>query len=118
MRVGVNVMPANFNNVFGFDPEDEDLAWLIGGKVGFRSFSLKIEYAQIGYFAAFRPIRDSDFGDTAGLDSTNIKGIKLGAEYKLSKAISVNGTFMDLKDLEGNDSEDAKLYQLDLAYKF
>ena len=101
----------------GIDPEDEDLAWLIGGKGSWGPVELRLDYAHIEADSVFAPVKDSDFGDTAGMTVTDVEGIKLGLKYKFSKTLSLGGTFMDLNEIEGT-SREAQLYQLDLVYKF
>ena len=101
----------------GINPEDEDLAWLIGGKGSWGPVELSLNYAHIEADSVFAPIKDSDFGDTAGMTVTDVEGIKLGLKYKFSKTLSLGGTYMDLNEIEGTP-RDAQLYQLDLVYKF
>lgn len=99
------------------EPEEEDLAWLIGTKVSYDSFELGLDYAHIEADSVFAELKDSDFGDTAGLTDTNVKGIKLKAKYKFSKSLSLSYAYFDLSEVEG-PSRSGDLHQLDLRYKF
>ncbi len=105
----------------GLRAEDEDTAWLIGGKVKCGKVELGIDYAHIEADSVFGPIKDSDFGDTAGVSVTNIEGLKLSVKYMLAETISLNGTFLDVEEIEKgtlSSEGEGELYQLDLVYKF
>ena len=101
----------------GINPEDEDLAWLIGGKGSWGPIDFSLNYAHIEADSVLAPIKDSDFGDTAGMTVTDVEGVKLSLKYIFSKSLTLGGTFMDLDEIEGI-TRDAQLYQLDLVYKF
>ncbi len=60
---------------------------------------------------------DSDFGDTAGMTSTDVKGHKVSVKYKLKDTLSLGSTYMDLEEISGS-SREGRLVQLDLVYKF
>ncbi len=104
------------SNVSGLTPEDEDLGWTagIGAKVG--SWSLGYAYGYVEADSAPPFLKDSDFGDTAGLYNTNVEGHKLSASYKLTKNFSLGATAMLLEQIEGEN--EANLYQMDAIYKF
>jgi hypothetical protein len=65
----------------------------------------------------YAPIKDSDFGATAGLTATDIKGYFANASYEFTKNMSLGLTYMDIERIDG-PADEAKLYQLDLGYKF
>jgi len=98
------------------DPSDNDLAWLLGVSVKYGRLKLGIAYAHIEADSVFGPMKDSDFGETAGLDDTNLDGWKLGLRYDLTKHFSLGATAMLVQEVEGN--KDGQLYQLDAVYKF
>ena len=105
----------------GLLAEDEDTAWVFGGKVKFGKIELGLDYAHIEADSVFAPIKDSDFGDTSGVSFTNIEGLKASAKYSFSKTLYLKGTLMDVEEIEkGNTTSegDGELYQLDLVYKF
>ncbi len=101
----------------GVDPEDNDLGWVVGlgGKLG--RFSAEYAYGHVEADSVYGGLKDSDFGDTAGMTNTDVEGHKLSFGYKLTKNFSLGGTAMFLNEIEGPE-RDGTLYQLDLVYKF
>ncbi len=97
--------------------EDEDEAWLIGGKLTLHAAEVSLDYAHIEADSVFAPIKDSDFGDTAGMTVTDVEGIKFGLKVKITSTMSLGWTYMDLNEIAGND-RDGELHQVDLSYKF
>ncbi len=98
-------------------PDDNDSAWAVGisGEAG--RLKLGYTYAAIEADSMYSEIKDSDFGDTAGMTDTDVKGHKFSVKYKLKDTVSLGGTYLDLKEINGVD-QDGELYQLDLIYKF
>ncbi len=99
------------------DPGENDQAWAFGvsGQMG----RLKIGYsiASIEADSIYREIKDSDFGDTAGLTDTDVRGHKISIKYKMKDTITLGGAYMDLEEINGADRK-GELFQLDLVYKF
>jgi hypothetical protein len=102
------------------DPEDTDqnLGWLVGAKAKVDKFSLGVEYGEVGADAAIQDIKDSDWGSSLG--STDIKGWKASAGYKLTKNCQFETTYFYTEPKERKDYkvEDVKRVQVDLKYKF
>ena len=100
------------------DPEDENLGWLIGAKAKVDKFSLGVEYGQVGADACIQAIKDSDWG--SGLGSTDIKGWKASAGYKLTKHCEFKTTYYYTEPLERKTYKvkDVNRVQIDLKYKF
>jgi len=79
-------------------------------------------YAYIGADSVFGPLRDSDFGETGGMQDTNLMGHLIKVGYDVTKNCNIGGTLM-LMDAISNPNKNAKagsasLLQLDLVYKF
>ncbi|NOY82938.1 MAG: hypothetical protein GXP31_18220 [Kiritimatiellaeota bacterium] len=98
------------------DPSDNDLAWLLGFALKYDRIKLGYSYARIEADSVFGPMKDSDFGETAGLVDTNLEGHKLGLSYAVTPHFSLGLTTMLVQEIEGD--KDAKLYQFDAVYKF
>jgi predicted porin len=102
------------------DPEDTDqnLGWLVGAKAKVDKFSLGVEYGEVGADAAIQDIKDSDWGSSLG--STDIKGWKASAGYKLTKNCQFETTYFytDPKERKEYKVKDVKRVQVDLKYKF
>lgn len=98
------------------DPEDENLGWLVGVKTKMDRYSFGIEYTEIGADACVQDIKDSDFG--SGLDSTDVKGVKVGVGYKVTKHCEFKTTGFFYESLEREIHQNVDRYQIDLKYKF
>ncbi|MBC2714151.1 MAG: hypothetical protein HF978_02475 [Desulfobacteraceae bacterium] len=98
------------------NPEDENLGWLIGVKAKIDRISLGVEYAEVGADSCIPLLKDSDWG--GALDSTDVKGFKIGLGYSLTKHCSINGTAYLYEAKERDIDQDPKTYHLDLKYKF
>ncbi|NOY81629.1 MAG: hypothetical protein GXP31_11595 [Kiritimatiellaeota bacterium] len=98
------------------DPSDNDLAWLLGFAFKYDRIKLGYSYARIEADGVFGPMKDSDFGETAGLSDTNLEGHKLGLSYAVTPHFSLGLTAMFVQEIEGN--KEAQLYQFDAKYKF
>jgi len=129
MNFGADGLVSQQNLPAGEKPEDNDLAWVFGTEVKYRKVRLGYAYGCIGADAVFGPLKDSDFGETAGLMDTDIKGHKLTLAYDLTKNFSLGATGYILDRIEGgsealaggtkNDEADSTTcVQVDAVYKF
>lgn len=118
---------AKDTSLISADSSDNALAWMLGVDLKRGKWSLGYAYLDIGADAVFGPMRDSDFGETAGLVDTDIRGHVLRLGYDLTKNCSLGASYYNLerrKGGSGNDSsgssfaDSAQLVQLDLNYKF
>lgn len=98
------------------DPEEENFGWLVGVDGEYEKYSLGVEYAQIGADAAVQEIKDSDFG--SGLDSTDVKGFKIGLGYMVTPHMQFKTTAYYYEPLERDLDREVDRYQVDLKYKF
>jgi len=115
-------------NNLSTDPgaSDNKLAWMLGMDVRRGKWTLGYGYAYIGADAVFGPMRDSDFGETAGLTDTDIQGHIIRLGYDITKNCNVGGSLMMLQRNKGGtatraanaEADKAALVQLDLNYKF
>ncbi len=122
---GASGKPGN-NAVIDPEKSQNALAWMLGLDVKRGRWSLGYGYARIGADAVFGPMRDSDFGETAGLVDTDIQGhiVRLGCD--LTRNLNLGASYLLLSRIKGGSSNDAasaesdsaKLLQLDLVYKF
>ena len=109
----------------GEKPDENDMAGLVGLSLKRGKWKLGYSYAYIGADAVFGPLKDSDFGETAGLMDTDIMGHKLGLSYNFTKNMNVGITGYLLDRINGGSDETAKneadsttCMQLDAVYKF
>jgi hypothetical protein len=113
------------------DPEDTDeqMAWLLGLDITRGKWKLGYGYAHIGADSVFGPMKDSDFGETAGLVDTDIQGHKLSLSYNFTKNFTLGVTAYLLDRIDGgsenmpagqtNDEADSTFcYQADAVWKF
>ncbi|MGM0452692.1 MAG: putative porin [Thermodesulfobacteriota bacterium] len=98
------------------DPENENLGWLVGVDGKLDRYSLGVQYTEIGADAAVQDIKDSDFG--SGLDSTDVKGFKIGLGYMVTPHMQCKTTAYYYEPLERDIDRDITRYQVDLKYKF
>ena len=91
-RPGFGQLGVAANPRDNIDPEDNDQAYVFGveGKIG--DFKLGLAYARIESDSTYREIKDSDFGDTAGLTDTDVKGLKANVGYSFTKTMSLGLT--------------------------
>lgn len=99
------------------DPEDADMGYVLGVSAKLDKFSLGYSYGYVEADSVWGAVKDSDFGDTAGLTDTDVKGHKISAGYKVTKNFALGLTYMDVTSIDGFD-RDGELYQLDFKYKF
>jgi outer membrane murein-binding lipoprotein Lpp len=109
----------------GEEPEDNDLAGLVGVDVRRGKWKVSYNYARIGADAVFGPLKDSDFGETAGLMDTDVQGHKIGLSYSPVKNLEIGLATYLLDRINGGSEETGKkeadsttCMQLDAVYKF
>lgn len=98
------------------DPEDENLGYVVGVDAKVDRIKLGIAWAQIGADSVMQDLKDSSFGN--GLGSTDTEGFKLNLGYALTKHFSITGTAYLYEAMERDLDQDARIYQVDLDYKF
>lgn len=104
-------------------PDDENLGWLLGLDIKHGKWGFGYYYAQIGADCVFGPMRDSDFGETAGLRDTDIKGHAFRLGYNITKNLNVGAAYLMLERINSDDvndasPEEARLVQVDAVWKF
>jgi len=103
------------------EPSDEALAWMLGVDAKRGKWKFGYAYAAIGADAVFGPMRDSDFGETAGLRDTDVQGHVLKLGYNVSKNFELGATWMMLdriSEVAATEPDRAQMLQLDAVYKF
>jgi len=98
------------------DPEEENLGWVLGLDTKVDKVKFGVAYAEIGADSVQQGMKDSDFG--GGLNSTDVKGFKVGLSYALTKHCSVGTTAYLYEAMERDLDQDAKTYHVDMTYKF
>ena len=105
-----------------YEPEDNDMAWMIGLEAKYDKFSAKYAYGYIEGEAIPWFVSDSDFGVGAlgSGRSLNVQGHSLGLSYAVSKNFSLGATamFTELIEPKAGKDNDGMLYQFDAIYKF
>ncbi len=99
------------------DPDENDTAWALGASGEMGRLKIGYTFASIEADSMYQQVKDSDFGYTAGMTSTDVKGHKVSVKYKLKDTLSLGSTYMDLEEISGS-SREGRLVQLDLVYKF
>ena len=98
------------------------LGWMLGVDAKKGKWSAGYAYAYIGADCVFGPLRDSDFGETGGMQDTNLQGHIIKVGYDVTKNFNVGGSLMLMSaiDNKANNSKagNATLIQLDAVYKF
>lgn len=106
----------------GYEPEDNDMAWLLGIEAKFDKFKASYAYAYIEGDSIPWFVSDSDFGAAVPGDDTsvNVQGHKIGLSYAVTKNCSLAATafFTDLIEAPTSGDDKGTLYQFDLSYKF
>jgi len=108
------------------ESDDGKLGWLLGLDVKRAKWTASYNYCYVGANSVFGPMRDSDFGETAGLTDTDIQGHVLRLGYNLTANCNVGVSYMLLNRINGGSenigastqADQAQLVQLDLNYKF
>lgn len=98
------------------DPKDENLGWVIGLGAKIGQFKISYAYVVVGADSVVGTLKDADFG--TGVSETDLKGSRIDLGYSVSKNFSVGTTIMDYKAKEQANKPEARLYQVDLSYKF
>ncbi len=129
MNLGADGAVSQQNLPAGERPDDNDLAWVLGAEAKYSRFTLGYAYGYIGADGVFGPMKDSDFGETAGLMDTDVQGHKLSLSYAVTRNFSLGATGYLLERIEGgsealaggamNDEADqTTCVQVDAVYKF
>ncbi len=99
------------------DPDGNELGWVLGVGAKMGRFSTEYAYGRVESDSFPGVLTDADFGATAGVNNTNVKGHRIKLGYQITENMSINGTMFHLTEIEG-DTQEGKLYQVDLNYKF
>jgi len=100
----------------GIDPNENDLAGLLGFDAKYREFKLRYWYNRAEADGVFGPLKFDTYGAGAGLTDTNIKGHYVGLYYNLTSHLSLAVKAMLIDQIIGD--RDAQLYQFDVKYLF
>ena len=117
----VNLGADGNNSQASGNPDDENVAFVLGGEIAIDALKFKYAYALFESDSAFNSLTDSNFGSAVGgaADVNNSKGHKFGIGYKVTKNFEVAATYTLSERIEGGSGEDAgELFQLDFKYKF
>jgi hypothetical protein len=110
------------NNASGeSNPDGDDFAGMLGFDLKRGKWSLGYGYAYIEADAVFGPARDSDFGETAGLQDTDIQGHVLKLGYSPTKNVTIGASLFMLdriNNVVASEANASQLLQLDAVYKF
>ena len=98
------------------DPEEENLGWLLGIKAYIKKFSVFAYYAHIGADSCVAGLKDDDFGYYS--DLVDVKGFKLGIEYKITENFNIATTAYLYEAAERDIDRNPTAYKFDLNYKF
>jgi len=98
------------------DPEEENLGYVVGVDAKIDRFKMGVAWAQIGADSVMQDLKEGNFG--AGIGSTDTEGFKLNLTYALTRHFSVTGTAYLYEAMERDLDQDARIYQVDLDYKF
>ncbi|OGV72184.1 MAG: hypothetical protein A3K19_32900 [Lentisphaerae bacterium RIFOXYB12_FULL_65_16] len=103
------------------DPSHDNLAWMLGLDLKRGKWSLGYGYAYIEADAVFGPAREGDFGETTGLNDTDLQGHVIKLAYAPLKNLSLGTTLYLLErieDVKSTEADKAQLLQFDASYKF
>ncbi len=112
---------ARSNTAGESEPDSDDFAGMLGFDLKRGKWSLGYGYAYIEADAVFGPARDSDFGETAGLQDTDIQGHVLKLGYSPVKNVTLGASLLYLQRINNvvaSEADAAQLLQLDAVYKF
>lgn len=98
------------------DPEDENLGYVVGVDAKIDRFRMGVAWARIAADSVMQDLKEGNFG--SGIGSTDAEGFKLNLGYALTRHFSVTGTAYLYEAMERDLDQDARIYQLDLDYKF
>jgi hypothetical protein len=102
----------------------ENLGWMLGVDARKGRWTFGYAYAYIGSECVFGPLRDSDFGETGGMQDTDMQGHIFRLGYDVSKNFNIGGTYMLMNRINGGSvntgtsPDRASLIQIDAVYKF
>jgi hypothetical protein len=103
------------------DPDEENLAWMLGMDATRGKWSLGYGYACIEADAVFGPARDSEFGYSAGLEDTDLQGHVFKVAYAPLKNLSLSANLYLLERIEEvkeAEADKAQLVQVEALYRF
>lgn len=120
---GDKTQAKNLDSAEAADYESKDQRLGIMAGIDFKrgKWSAGYAYSYIQADAVFGPLRDSDFGETAGLRDTDIQGHLLRVGYQVTEDFTVSLTaylLSRISDVKNNEADKAQMLQLDLSYKF
>lgn len=101
---------------FNSEADEDDQAFMLGVKTQMGDLSIATEYRYMEANAVPSIIMDSDF-----IGGANREGVVLSTQYKLSKNLSAGLKLYvteEINDTKSDKSDDEKLWQADLVYKF
>jgi hypothetical protein len=118
----------------GEEPEDNNVAWLIGGSLGWRAWTLSYAYAHIEADSVPGTFSDDEFGSalSVGYNSVNTEGHRVSLAYAVNENITITGTAYFVETIEDFNSglndfgdgsgtyrdEEGQRYQVDVMYIF
>jgi hypothetical protein len=103
------------------DPDDDNLAWMLGMDATRGKWSLGYGYARIEADAVFGPARESEFGYSAGLEDTDLQGHVIRMAYAPLKNLSLSANLYLLERIEAvkaSEADKARLVQFEALYRF
>jgi hypothetical protein len=120
-----------------YEPDSENMGWVLGVDAKVQNASFKISYAQVGADSCVPGLKNGDFGSSI-YDGVNVQGAVIAAGYKITKHFSAELTayfyepmtdkialFEEIDDdrlvfdrYYNEDKRNMQLYHLDLKYKF
>jgi hypothetical protein len=116
------------------EPEDNNVAWLIGGSLTWRAWTASYAYAHIEADALPGTLSDDEFGSSlsVGYNSVNTEGHRIGLSYAVNENITITGTAFLVESIEDFNSglndfgdgsgtyrdEEGRRYQIDVMYIF
>lgn len=103
--------------VTGCDPEDNDTAWVLGGRVTIKKIGLEYTYAHIESDAVYGQINDATFG--APLSTTNVEGHVVTLSYALTQRLKLSAqAYLTDPIRRTSGPTDGQLYLVDATWKF
>ena len=99
---------------------DGKLGWALGIEAKKAKWSFGYTYLYVGSDSVFGPLRDSDFGETAGLVDTDVQGHLFKVGYDVTKNFTLGASYYMLDRISpvtAGTANNAKMLQLDAVYK-
>lgn len=122
--------------VGNYEPDSENIGWVLGVSTKVQNASFKLSYAQVGADSCVPGLKNADFGSKV-YDGVNVQGAVIAAGYKITKHFSAEltaylyepiidevGTFgvdedeNDVFKFYKTDDRNLQMYHFDLKYKF